>query len=44
MHYPHISSKKRRVKKVGFRKRMRTHDGRKMLNRTRRAGRRVQVV
>jgi large subunit ribosomal protein L34 len=44
MHYPHKVSKRKRVRKLGFRKRMRTKKGRQMINRKRRAGRRVQVV
>jgi ribosomal protein L34 len=44
MHYPHKVSKRKRVRKIGFRARMRTHNGRKTINRKRRAGRRVQVV
>jgi large subunit ribosomal protein L34 len=44
MHYPHKVSKVKRARAVGFRSRMRTSKGRKMINRKRRAGRRVQVV
>lgn len=44
MHYPHKTSKIKRARKIGFRARMRTAQGRKMINRKRRAGRRVQVV
>jgi large subunit ribosomal protein L34 len=44
MHYPHKISKVKRARAVGFRARMRTKNGRKMINRKRRAGRRVQVV
>ena len=44
MHYPHKSSHKKRAKKSGFRARMRTKSGRKIINAKRRAGRRVQVV
>lgn len=44
MHYPHKISKRARVRRVGFRNRMRTSLGRKMINRKRRAGRKVQVV
>jgi ribosomal protein L34 len=44
MHYPHKISKVKRARKIGFRARMRTANGRKMINRKRRAGRRVQVV
>lgn len=41
MHYPHKVSKIKRIRKVGFRARMRTTAGRKMINSQRRAGRRV---
>jgi len=44
MHYPHKISKRKRVRKIGFRARMKTHHGRKTINRKRRVGRRVQVV
>jgi large subunit ribosomal protein L34 len=44
MHYPHKISKVKRARKIGFRARMRTANGRKMINRKRRAGRKVQVV
>lgn len=44
MHYPHKVSRIKRVRKIGFRARMRTKNGRKMINRKRRVGRRVQVV
>jgi large subunit ribosomal protein L34 len=44
MHYPHKTSKVKRARAVGFRARMRTKKGRQMINRKRRAGRRVQVV
>lgn len=44
MHYPHRISKVKRARKIGFRARMRTRGGRKMINRKRAAGRRVQVV
>jgi large subunit ribosomal protein L34 len=44
MHYPHRISKVKRARKLGFRARMRTRKGRAMINRKRRAGRRVQVV
>jgi large subunit ribosomal protein L34 len=44
MHYPHKISKVKRARKIGFRKRMSTKLGRKMINRKRRAGRRVQVI
>jgi large subunit ribosomal protein L34 len=44
MHYPHRISKRKRARKLGFRARMRTADGRKIINRKRRVGRKVQVV
>jgi len=44
MHYPHKVSRIKRARKIGFRVRMRTRNGRKMINRKRRLGRRVQVV
>ncbi len=44
MHYPHRISKVKRARKLGFRARMSTRNGRKMINRKRAAGRRVQVV
>jgi large subunit ribosomal protein L34 len=44
MHYPHKISKRKRVRKIGFRARMRTAAGRKLINRKRRVGRKVQVV
>ncbi|MBI4719139.1 MAG: 50S ribosomal protein L34 [Planctomycetes bacterium] len=39
MHYPRRNSKIKRARKQGFRARMRTHNGRKVINRQRRAGR-----
>ena len=44
MHYPHIKSKVKRARQIGFRARMATHRGRKTINRKRRVGRKVQVV
>lgn len=44
MHYPHRISKKKRARKLGFRARMKTKNGRNTINRKRRAGRKVQVV
>ena len=41
MHYPHISSRIKRVRKLGFRARMKTRAGRKILSRKRRLGRRL---
>jgi large subunit ribosomal protein L34 len=44
MHYPHKVSKVKRARKIGFRARMSTANGRKTINRKRRLGRKVQVV
>ncbi len=44
MHYPHRISKRHRARRIGFRARMRTAKGRKLINRKRRLGRKVQVV
>jgi large subunit ribosomal protein L34 len=44
MHYPRKVSRIRRKRRIGFRARMKTRNGRKMINRKRRAGRRVQVA
>jgi large subunit ribosomal protein L34 len=44
MHYPHKVSNKKRVRKIGFRARMKTTRGRKTINAKRRVGRKVQVV
>jgi ribosomal protein L34 len=44
MHYPHKISKRKRVRKIGFRARMRTAAGRKLIRNKRRIGRKVQVV
>lgn len=43
MHYPHRISKIKRKRKSGFRARMRTSKGRKLINRKRRIGRRVTI-
>lgn len=44
MHYPHRISKVKRARKLGFRARMRTKNGRKLINAKRSAGRKVSVV
>jgi large subunit ribosomal protein L34 len=44
MYYPHKTSRIKRARKIGFRARMKTKKGRQMINRKRRAGRKVQVV
>lgn len=44
MHYPKKISKIRRKRRVGFRNRMKTKNGRKLINRKRRAGRLVNVA
>ncbi len=44
MHYPHKISNRKRVRKIGFRARMKTKKGRQTINSKRRAGRLVNVV
>ncbi len=44
MHYPRRNSKIKRRRSVGFRARMRTRGGRKIINAKRRLGRKVQIV
>ncbi|MGF1632292.1 MAG: 50S ribosomal protein L34 [Phycisphaerae bacterium] len=44
MHYPRRISKVKRARKVGFRARMRTRHGRRIINAKRRLGRKVQIV
>lgn len=44
MHYPHKISNRKRARKIGFRARMKTTNGRKTINNKRRVGRKVQVV
>lgn len=41
MHYPHRKSRVKRNRSIGFRARMRTRNGRKIISRRRRAGRLV---
>lgn len=44
MHYPHRVSKIKRKRSIGFRARMKTKAGRKMMNRKRRVGRSLNVA
>jgi large subunit ribosomal protein L34 len=44
MHYPRRISKRKRARKCGFRARMRTKAGRKIINARRRRGRQAQVA
>ena len=44
MHYPRRVSVIKRVRKFGFRARMKTSAGRKMINRKRRVGRRITAA
>ena len=44
MHYPHKVSRRKRKRAIGFRARMRTTNGRKMMNRKRRVGRSLNVA
>ncbi|MEK6702406.1 MAG: 50S ribosomal protein L34 [Planctomycetota bacterium] len=44
MHYPHRISRLKRKRALGFRARMRTKDGRKMINRKRAAGRSLNTA
>jgi ribosomal protein L34 len=43
MHYPRKLSRVKRQRKQGFRARMRTASGRRIINRQRRVGRRVGI-
>ncbi|MEO0511293.1 MAG: 50S ribosomal protein L34 [Planctomycetota bacterium] len=42
MHYPRRNSKTKRIRMVGFRSRMKTASGRKLINRQRAKGRRLK--
>ncbi|TVQ62879.1 MAG: 50S ribosomal protein L34 [Phycisphaerales bacterium] len=44
IHYPRRTSKIKRFRKLGFRARMRTKSGRKIINNRRRAGRTVNAA
>ncbi|MDP6046566.1 MAG: 50S ribosomal protein L34 [Phycisphaerae bacterium] len=44
MHYPHRISKRKRARKLGFRARMRTVGGRRIINGKRRKGKQAQAV
>ncbi|MEM8875996.1 MAG: 50S ribosomal protein L34 [Planctomycetota bacterium] len=44
MHYPRRISHIKRARKFGFRARMRTKNGRKIINGKRRLGRKVSIV
>ena len=44
MHYPRKISRIKKVRKQGFRARMKTSKGRKLINRQRRIGRSVNVI
>lgn len=44
MHYPHKTSRIKRKRSIGFRARMKTKAGRKLISRKRRAGRLVNTA
>ncbi|MFZ4430421.1 MAG: large ribosomal subunit protein bL34 [Phycisphaerales bacterium] len=44
MHYPHRISRIKRKRAIGFRARMKSTTGRKMMNRKRRVGRSLNVA
>ncbi|HDY66102.1 MAG TPA: 50S ribosomal protein L34 [Phycisphaerae bacterium] len=43
-HYPHRISKRKRLRKLGFRARMRTSNGRKLISNKRRKGQQAQIA
>jgi large subunit ribosomal protein L34 len=44
MHYPHRTSRIKRKRAIGFRARMKTKSGRKLINRQRRIGRSINTA
>jgi large subunit ribosomal protein L34 len=44
IHYPRRTSKIKKVRKMGFRARMKTKSGRKIINRRRRIGRKLTSI
>ena len=44
MHYPHRTSRLKRKRSIGFRARMKTKHGRRMMNRKRKVGRSLNVA
>jgi len=44
MHYPHRVSRLKRKRSIGFRARMKTRNGRKMINAKRRVGRSLNIA
>lgn len=44
LHYPRRNSRIKRVRMFGFRARMKTRNGRKLINRKRRLGRRLTAL
>lgn len=44
MHYPHKNSRRKRKRSIGFRARMKTKNGRKLISRKRRYGRLINVA
>ncbi len=44
MHYPHRTSRIKRKRSIGFRARMKTVNGRKLINRKRAAGRSLNIA